>query len=136
MRDGQWAWDEGAACVGRQQGSSVLTDTAFGAGQALGGGGCVRRGLGAGAQAHGDVGMAGGRILREGGAMGHRTEAASRRRPRAGRQALGLSIQHLLGFLLPNLSLIYGNSLLQMTVLLHPTPRHARSLGTPMNGMR
>jgi hypothetical protein len=35
--------------------------TASGAGWALGGGGCVGRGFGAGAQARGDVGMAGGR---------------------------------------------------------------------------
>jgi hypothetical protein len=36
-------------------------DAASGAGWALGGGGCVRHGLGARAQAHGDVGAPGGR---------------------------------------------------------------------------
>ena len=60
-RDGRWVRDEGAVCIGRKRGSSLRTDVASVAGWALGGVCCVRHGLGAGVQAHGDVGAAGGR---------------------------------------------------------------------------
>jgi hypothetical protein len=60
-RDGRWARDEGAACVGRKWESFVRMDVASRAGWVLGGGGCVRHGLGARAQTRGDMGAAGWR---------------------------------------------------------------------------
>jgi hypothetical protein len=59
MGDGRWTRDDRAACVGSKRGSSVRTDAAFGAVWVLGGGSCVGRVLGIGAQARGDKGTAG-----------------------------------------------------------------------------
>ena len=92
-------------CVGRKRGSSVRTDAAFGVGWALGGVCSVRRGLGAGAQARGDVGAVDGRSpvaqaqqtqfyfdLHEGTRRVRRTGALSGRRPRTGRPDARLAI--------------------------------------------
>lgn len=44
MRDGRWAWDEGAACVGHKRGSSVWTDVRLRSRMGAGRGGYIRRG--------------------------------------------------------------------------------------------